>query len=107
MFKFNLLVFWLGHWLGSCILAVGLRAWAVGAADSGVATVPAAVSTAAWLLELVLLQPAAYWILAALQLRWWTWAGLIATVLVTAINSGIVAALARLWWRRRVPSDLG
>ena len=37
----------------------------------------------------VLLQPLAYWVLERLALPWWTWAGLVATTALLALNSGL------------------
>lgn len=50
----------------------------------------------AWLEILVqffLLQPLAHWVLGGVEIAWWTWPGLLLTILLLALNSLAVGAL--------------
>jgi len=93
------LLFWIHFALGlGGFLA--LSGWALGSADGGIA-VPVAV--AGWVERIVhfgLLQPIAHWVLAAGVIAWWTWPGLLALIVLSAVNSGAAVALIVLGRRR-------
>jgi hypothetical protein len=71
---------------------VGLYGWAAGVQDGGAAAAPSGWLEAA--LRYVLLQPLAHWVLEAVAIAWWTWAGLGGVALVFAINSAVVVGAA-------------
>lgn len=83
-----------GAWLG-------LNGAAVAAQDAGTTA-----TALAWLrlpVNFVLLQPLAYWVLAAAEMQWWTWTGLAGASVLIALNSLLFVALVSLWrraWRR-------
>lgn len=80
--------------------------WGLALVDSGSAETGPAATALGWLVNYVLLQPLAYWIIEAGSFAWWTWAGLGGLLAVIAFNT---LALATAVWalrrrlRRRLP----
>lgn len=96
--------FLIGHFWLSLGAFLGLNGWLLAAQDGG--TEAAGAVWIAWLVNFVLLQPLAHWILAAFPFAWWTWPGLLMLAGLLACNSSLLAAV--LWllrarfaaWRR-------
>jgi hypothetical protein len=78
-----------------------LNALAVGSQDGA-----ADAGGLSWLgvpVHYVLLQPIAFWLLLALQIRWWTWPGLALTAVLLLANSLLACGIIALLVRRIVP----
>jgi hypothetical protein len=90
--KKRLILIAIPHFALSLGAFVGLKGWAVGVQDAGTA-----VDGAPWLeglVDWVLLQPLAHWVVEGVAIAWWTWPGLATTAVLFGLNSVVVAALA-------------
>jgi hypothetical protein len=93
-----------GHFLLSLAAFLVLYGWGVASQDAETAS-----RALVWLeipVQLGLLQPLAHWVLGSVAIAWWTWPGLLVTVLLLALNSvaacGLLAGILALI--RRSPS---
>lgn len=66
---------------------------AAGAADAGAAAGGPLITSLARVVNYLLLQPFAYWVIAGAGLVWWTWGGLFLVACVVALNSCAVSWL--------------
>jgi len=79
----------------------GLNAWAMGFLDGGGREPGFAFTAARALVDYVLLQPFAHWVLVQGDVAWWTWPGLGLTALVVLANSFVQVSLVVALWRMR------
>ena len=65
------------------------------AADSDLAMVPWWLAPLEHAVRFVLLQPLAHWVLALLEVRYWTWPGLALSTVLIGANSAVAIVVAR------------
>ena len=81
----------MGHFVLSVASFLVLEALGLALQDAGSAS-----WALAWLevpVRFGLLQPLAHWVLRHLAIAWWTWPGLLATILLFSLNSLVAVAL--------------
>jgi hypothetical protein len=82
-----------------------VNAWALAIADAGGSGVPTLARGVGWVVDYVLLQPLAHWVIDSTSPAWWTWPGLALLVTVIGLNSAAVAGAIQ-WLCLRLRSVL-
>jgi len=71
-----------------------INGWGLATVDAGSPEVTGFWQGLAWVVNGVLLQPFAYWLLEVLALAWWTWGGLALLAAIILFNTSALAILA-------------